>query len=70
MRNGDVTETQDEPERSRQRAGLCASCRHADVIRSSKGSAFYLCKLSAIDPRFPRYPSLPVITCSGYQPCP
>ena len=52
------------------RVGLCASCRRVDVIRSSKGSIFYLCTLSAIDPRFPRYPSLPVRSCSGYQPCP
>ena len=22
------------------------------------------------DPRFPRYPSLPIISCTGYQPCP
>ena len=54
----------------RDRVGLCALCQHAEVIRSSKGSTFYLCKLSATDPRFPRYPALPVISCSGYQPCP
>jgi hypothetical protein len=52
------------------RVGLCASCQHAEVIRSSKGSTFYLCKLSAVDPGFPRYPPLPVVSCSGYQPCP
>jgi hypothetical protein len=52
------------------RVGLCRSCRHADVITSSKGSTFYLCTLSATDPRFRRYPVLPVISCIGYQPCP
>jgi hypothetical protein len=52
------------------RVGLCASCQHAEVIPSSKGSTFYLCKLSAVDPRFPRYPALPVISCVGYHPCP
>jgi hypothetical protein len=52
------------------RVGLCRSCRHADVITSSKGSTFYLCTLSATDPRFRRYPVLPVISCIGYQACP
>ncbi len=47
-------------------AGLCASCRHADVVTSSRGSQFYLCRLSFTDPRFARYPTLPVLTCSGY----
>ena len=51
-------------------AGLCASCRLADVITSSRGSTFYLCTLSATDPRFPRYPVLPVRQCTGYQPEP
>ena len=58
-----------EPDAS-DRVGLCASCQNAQVIKSSKGSAFYLCKLAATDPRFPRYPALPVVSCSGYQPCP
>ena len=52
------------------RIGLCASCRHADVIASSKGATFYRCMLSATDPRFRRYPVLPVRSCIGYQPCP
>jgi hypothetical protein len=58
--------TDDEPDR----VGLCAFCQHAEVIHSSKGATFYLCKLSATDPRFPRYPRLPVISCFGYQRCP
>lgn len=49
------------------RAGLCASCRFAEVILSSKGSTFYLCTLAATDPAFRRYPVLPVLRCSGYQ---
>jgi len=47
--------------------GLCASCRFAEIIVSSRGSTFYLCTLSATDPAFPRYPVLPVRQCSGYQ---
>ena len=50
------------------RAGLCASCVHAQLVTSSRGSTFYLCRLSFTDPRFPRYPPLPVVTCAGYEP--
>jgi hypothetical protein len=48
-------------------AGLCASCVHAKVITSSRGSVFYLCQLSYVDPNFAKYPNLPVLACSGYQ---
>lgn len=47
-------------------AGLCATCVHAKVITSQRGSVFYLCQLSFTDPRFARYPALPVLSCSGY----
>jgi len=47
--------------------GLCADCLHAKKIASSKGSEFLLCELSKSDPRFPKYPRLPVLSCSGYQ---
>ena len=50
-----------------QRAGLCASCAHSKVVTSSRGSVFYLCQLSSTDARFPRYPTLPVLSCSGYE---
>jgi hypothetical protein len=49
-----------------QRAGLCASCLHVKVIASSRGSVFYQCGLSFVDPRFPKYPALPVRACIGY----
>jgi hypothetical protein len=48
-------------------AGLCATCAHVQIIRSDRGSIFYLCKLSAVDPRFPKYPRLPVLACTGYE---
>ena len=51
-----------------QRAGLCDSCAHTQVITSSHGSVFHLCRLSFTDPRFPRYPPLPVLQCVGYEP--
>lgn len=50
----------------RLRVGLCAECRHARTIVSAKGSRFTLCNKSQEDPRFPKYPRLPVLACSGY----
>jgi hypothetical protein len=48
-------------------AGLCADCVHARRIESARGSAFILCNLSQTDPRFPKYPRLPVVSCDGYK---
>jgi GrpB-like predicted nucleotidyltransferase (UPF0157 family) len=48
-------------------AGLCASCAHARSIESSRGSVFILCELSLTDPCFPKYPGLPVLSCSGHE---
>lgn len=53
---------------SKQTAGLCSDCRNAQIIQSSRGSVFLLCKLSATDPSFPKYPRLPMPQCSGYSP--
>ena len=47
--------------------GLCATCCHARVVHSSRGSSFYLCQLAEIDPRFDKYPRLPVLRCAGYE---
>lgn len=47
-------------------AGLCPKCANVKIIRSSKGSTFYLCQLSATDPRFPKYPPQPVFACGGF----
>jgi hypothetical protein len=49
------------------RAGLCATCKHARLIVSDRGSVFYLCQLSKTDPRFPKYPRLPVLACAGFE---
>jgi hypothetical protein len=48
-------------------AGLCAECLHARRRESDRGSVFYLCELSASDPRFPKYPRLPVLSCDGFK---
>ena len=48
--------------------GLCGFCGHARAITSGRGSVFSLCQLSSVDPSFPRYPRLPVVSCRGYEP--
>lgn len=50
------------------RVGLCSACRHRRVVANRRGSRFYLCERSRDDPRFPRYPPLPVIRCEGFEP--
>ncbi len=47
--------------------GLCAACRHVRVVRTPR-SHFWLCERSRSDPRYARYPRLPVRTCPGYEP--
>lgn len=50
--------------------GLCARCRHARVVDNRRGSRFWRCSLHRTDPRFPRYPALPVHSCRGFEPGP
>jgi hypothetical protein len=40
---------------------------HARVIESKRGSQFWLCGRSKVDPRFRKYPGLPVVQCIGYE---
>ena len=49
------------------RIGLCFTCIHSRQVNSGKGSTFWLCELSKTDPRFPKYPPLPVLRCAGYE---
>ena len=49
------------------KAGLCDSCIHKKIIRSERGPEFLLCELSKTDPRFRKYPPLPVLVCDGYR---
>jgi hypothetical protein len=46
--------------------GLCATCEHLRLV-ASKRSAFVRCGLADTDPRFLRYPPLPVRACPGYR---
>jgi len=50
--------------------GLCSDCEHARIIRSDRGSVFYLCRLSATNPSFAKYPRLPMLSCTGYKTLP
>jgi hypothetical protein len=48
--------------------GLCATCVHQRVVRTTRGSEFSLCERSRDEPeRYPRYPRLPVERCAGYE---
>jgi len=47
--------------------GLCGTCVHVQRVTSARGSTFYLCRLSFLDARFPRYPPIPVVTCAGFE---
>jgi hypothetical protein len=46
--------------------GLCATCSHAVVVRSDRGSTFVRCT----HPQLPKYPRLPVLECVGWSPAP
>jgi hypothetical protein len=50
-----------------ERAGLCASCKHVQRVKSDRGAEYFRCRLSDSDPRFPKYPRLPVLECRGYE---
>jgi hypothetical protein len=52
---------------TKMKAGLCADCAHARSVESARGSIFLLCELSRSDPRFTKYPRLPVLSCTGYK---
>jgi hypothetical protein len=40
---------------------------HQKLIRNTRGSSFSLCEKSKTDPRFPKYPRLPVVRCAGFE---
>ena len=49
------------------KVGLCSACRHARRVPTPR-AVFWMCRLAASDPRFERYPRLPVIRCAGHEP--
>lgn len=42
-------------------------CVHSRTISNRKGSVFYLCRLAKTDPKYSRYPRLPVLDCDGFE---
>lgn len=46
--------------------GLCATCQFRRTVTTTR-STFYLCERSFSDPRFAKYPAIPVLRCVGYQ---
>jgi hypothetical protein len=65
--SAEVAESGD-PARERNRVGLCFACLHARKMASDRGSVFYRCALAETDPRFAKYPRLPVLQCSEFKP--
>jgi hypothetical protein len=47
--------------------GLCARCRYAARQETARGSVFWRCRRAETDPRFVRYPRLPVLACPGFE---
>ena len=45
---------------------LCPGCANVQVVTNDRGSRFFRCRLSAVDPRFPKYPPQPVLACAGF----
>jgi len=50
----------------REDVGLCLACVHVQRV-PGKTRVYILCKKSREDPRFPKYPPLPVLQCIGFE---
>lgn len=48
-------------------SGLCGTCLFCRKVGNRSGSIFLLCERSREEPRYPRYPALPVFRCEGYE---
>jgi len=48
-------------------AGLCERCALAVVQSNRRGSVFWRCRRAETEPRFLRYPPLPVVRCDGFE---
>lgn len=47
--------------------GLCLTCRWMRTVTNRRGSKFFRCLRAETDPRFVRYPALPVLHCDGFE---
>lgn len=50
------------------RFGLCDACAHQKRIGNTRGSTFSMCLLGTSDPDWPKYPRMPVSSCSRFAP--
>jgi uncharacterized protein (TIGR00290 family) len=48
-------------------AGLCSACAHSKTVVSDRGSIFNRCLLAQSNPRFRKYPHIPVLACPGFE---
>ena len=48
-------------------AGLCATCSHAKLNETRRGTAYLRCLRAEWDERMIRYPRLPVQACPGFE---
>ncbi|MEX2015338.1 MAG: hypothetical protein WD873_01790 [Candidatus Hydrogenedentales bacterium] len=47
--------------------GLCSVCVHAQRVPHPRGGVgYWRCAMAEIDPRFLKYPGLPVRACDGF----
>ena len=46
-------------------SGLCATCRYQRTVEGAR-TTFSLCERAFTDPRFLKYPPIPVVRCVGY----
>ena len=47
--------------------GLCATCLHAKLNETRRGTAYLRCTRAEWDDRLTRYPRLPVLQCAGFD---
>jgi hypothetical protein len=52
------------------RFGLCGGCAHGQMLDSKTGSRFLFCLRARQDPRYAKYPPVPVFACPGFEPRP
>lgn len=47
--------------------GLCGTCASMRDVVNENGHHYFLCNLSKMDVRYPKYPKLPMVNCDGYK---
>ncbi len=52
---------------TRERVGLCASCRFMLEQGTKRGAVFFRCARADEDETFKRYPAIPVLHCRGFE---